>query len=236
VTEAEKDSLPWPMEAAQGPKAGEPSFQQAGTNICLDFHGDPLRAKLVVFSDGNHHMALEECAAAFLAANPDVGDIFYATTPPGPLAEALEKGVLHVGNLALSASPNLFIGPEDFLDRLAAAGTVDSHQVFAESRGNVLLVRHGNPKGIGGVADLMRDDVRIAISNPMSEKASFRVYCDTLVALAVEAGLEGAVLRERLTTGSGGVVFSTAIHHREIPQILADGTADGAGDTQEDGG
>ncbi len=218
--------LPWPEEAARRPAPGEPVFRQAGANICLDLHGDPLSAGLAVFSDGNHHMALEECAATFLGENPDVADVFYATTPPGPLVEALETGILHVGNLALSVSPHVFIGPTEILDRLVASNAVADPRPFMRSRGNVLLVRQGNPKNIGGIADLLRDDVGIAISSPASEKASFEVYCETLAALAETAGLDAPALRARLSEGGERVVFSAAIHHREVPQLLADGRAD----------
>ena len=222
----EDDILPWPVEAARAPGKGASSFSHAGSNICLDFHGDPAQARLVVFSDGNHHMALEQCVAAFLDANPDVRDIFYATTPPGPLIAALETGALHIGNLALSAVPDVFIGPGEILDKLSAAGRLESHQPFAESRGNVLLVRKGNPKGIEAVTDLMRGDVTVAISNPDTETASFTVYAETLEALASDAGLDGPALKARLSTKSERVTFSTAIHHREVPQMLADGAAD----------
>ena len=218
--------LDWPAEAARLPGKDEPAFSHPGANICLDFHGDPLRAGLAVFSDGNHHMALEECVAGFLARNPEVDDVFYVTTPPGPLFAALETGTLHIGNLALSIKPHVFIGPEDVLDRLVAAKAMKSHRVFAESRGNVLLVTKANPKGIGGIADLMREDVTIAISNPKSEKASFQVYAETLAALAGDAGLDARALESRLSSGHDGVVYSAAIHHREVPQILASGGAD----------
>ena len=57
--------LNWPEErAAEGD--GTPSWCQPGSNVCLDFHGDPAAA-LVVYSDGNHHMALGECLERFLA-------------------------------------------------------------------------------------------------------------------------------------------------------------------------
>jgi AraC-like DNA-binding protein len=220
------DFLPWPGETARTPDEGEPYFFQAGSNICLDFHGDPLRAKLAVFSDGNHHMALADCVARFLAINPEVGDVFYVTTPPGPLVAMVDKGVLHIGNLTLSKSPDVFIGPADVLDRLLPSQTMTSHRAFAESRGNVLLVRRGNPKNVQGVADLLRDDVRVTLSNPESEKASFQVYLETLLALAAEAGLEPGALKRRLLDKTGGTVFSTAIHHREIPQLLAHDRAD----------
>jgi hypothetical protein len=226
ATVPRSDFLPWPGEAARAPDEGEPRFSQAWSNICLDFHGDPLRAKLAVFSDGNHHMALADCVGRFLAINPEVGDVFYATTPPGPLVDMIDKGRLHLGNLCLSVSPHVFIGPVEILDLLCANKAVENHQAFAESRGNVLLVRRGNPKRVQGVADLLRDDVRTALSNPESETASFLVYLETLLALAAEAGLEPESLRQRLQGKDSGTVFSTAIHHREIPQLLAHDRAD----------
>ena len=38
---------------------------------------------------------------------------------------------------------------------------MESHRAFAESRGNVLLVRKGNPKGIGGIADFISVSVAV---------------------------------------------------------------------------
>jgi ABC-type molybdate transport system substrate-binding protein len=219
------ERLDWPAEAARPRDGDMPSLSAPGSNICLDFHGDPKAAKLVVFSDGNHHMALGECVARFLAANPDADDVFYTTTPPGPLVAALEKGALRVGNLTLSLRPDVFIGPGEILDKLVASGVLESHRPFAESRGCALLVRKGNPKKISAAADFLRDDVRIAMSNPQSEKASFQVYAETLEALAIEAGEDGLALRKRLSAGDG-VVFSKVIHHREVPEIIAAGGAD----------
>ncbi|NQU60855.1 MAG: substrate-binding domain-containing protein [Rhodospirillales bacterium] len=223
-------TLDWPREAARLPGQSDPAFDHAGSNICLDFHGDPLRAGLVVYSDGNHHMALEESVAQFLAANPDVVDVFYTTTPPGPLVAAVGQGVLHIGNLALSLRPDVFIGPGNVLDKLIDSGAMESHRAFMQSRGNVLLVAKDNPKGISGIAGLMERDVTIAISNPKTEKPSFQVYSDTLAALASEAGFDGAALAKLLAEGGGEdggrVRYSTVIHHREVPELLASGQAD----------
>ncbi|HEC14556.1 MAG TPA: ABC transporter substrate-binding protein, partial [Rhodospirillales bacterium] len=97
---------------------------------------------------------------------------------------------------------------------------------FAESRGNVLLVLKGNPKGITGIADLIADDVTLAISNPDTEKASFGIYRDTLVGLAGATGVDAKALEEMISREGAGTVFSSTIHHREIPELLADGRAD----------
>lgn len=197
-----------------------------GSNIALDFHGNPHRAKLVIFSDGNHHMALEGCCQAFLRRNPAVEDIFYATTPPHVLLRALPSGTIELGNLRLSASPHVFISPASVMKKVLLSGRIAGHQPYARNRGNVLLVRTGNPKGIRGVADLVREDLRFMISHPSNEKASHSGYRSSIVQMATQQGLPTAPFEALCAGTSGPVTFSERIHHREVPQALADGRAD----------
>ncbi len=214
-------SLNWPPERARV-AAAESAWSQTGSNVCLDFHGDPRRARLVVFSDGNHHMALEECLQRFLAAHPAAEDVFYVTTPPAVLLAWLESGSLHVGNLCLSLQPHVFISPPKILDRVIAAGHARRHVPFMRSRGNVLLVRKGNPKGIRTLADLARPGARLFLSNPKTETASYEVYVESLKGLARAQG----VASDFLDAGAERIVYGERIHHREAPQALADGRAD----------
>ncbi|MCS7183398.1 MAG: molybdate ABC transporter substrate-binding protein [Thermoanaerobaculum sp.] len=70
--------------------------------------------------------------------------------------------------LELARRGDLYIpGSHDWLDRAAARGVVDpaTRVDFAYLR-PALLVRAQNPKGIGGLADLARADVRAAIADP----------------------------------------------------------------------
>jgi len=219
------NSLNWPLEATC---ATEPKqrWSQPESNICLDFHGDPVTAGLVVFSDGNHHMALEACLQSFRQRHPEVVDIFYATTPPSVIVKLLTNGQLVLGNLTLSRLPNVFISPPRILDNLQAEGHVDSHKAFMQSSGNVLLVRKGNPKEIHSITDLLRDDVRFFISNPVTEKASYKVYEKTLHNLAQEAKLAPETIDNFLSQSSDRLIFGKRIHHREAPQCLFDGKAD----------
>lgn len=217
-------ALRWPYEGARPLSPDEGRLAQTGSNICLDLHGDPSAARLVVFSDGNHHMALEEALQAFLADHPRIDDIFYATTPPRIIAEALKAGSIRVGNLAIGVKPHVFISPAQVLDRLVADGYLRSYRPFARSRGSALLVRKGNPKCIHGVADLERRDVRVFLSNPATETVSFDTYAETLRKVAT---------RERISLGflesgskSERVVHGESVHHREAPQYVADGIAD----------
>ncbi len=223
-----KNPLSWPPEAAQYPDDAVRAFAAPGSNLVLDFHGDPATAGLALFSDGNHHMALEASVRAFLAANPEVGDVFYTTTPPMPLVDALKGDGLVLGNLRISRKPDVFIGPGNILDGLVDAGFMTRHVPFAESRGNVILVRKGNPKGITSVTDLLSDDVIVACSNPVTEKASYVVYEEAARNLAKEAGTDVDAIVAKLSTAGPNTVHSQIIHHREVPELIAAGHADAA--------
>lgn len=196
--------------------------------MVLDFHGDPVEADLFVFSDGNHHMALEASVRAFLAGNPDVGDVFYTTTPPSPLVDSLKGNGLTLGNLRISRKPDVFIGPSDILEELTASGFMTRHIPFAESRGNVLLVRKGNPKDISSVADLLSKDVILTCSNPVTEKASFEIYKESVIRLAQSAGIDQRTIIEKLSVAGPNTVHSQFIHHREVPELIGVGLADAA--------
>jgi hypothetical protein len=170
-------------------------------------------------------MALQETVELFLRLHPAAEDVFYATTPPGILTTYLEHGGLRLGNLHLSRMPHVFISPANVMDQLVNKGFVSGHRAFMQSCGNVLLIAKENLKNIGGIADVLRDDVRLFISNPHTEKASFQVYRDTLVGLAREQGLNTKQLEQKLEPGNGTTVFGECIHHREAPQAIYDGRA-----------
>lgn len=220
-------SLDWPRETAGLGDAAGAGFVQPASNICLDFHGDPLRAGLVVASDGNHHMALREVLAAFLAANPEVGDIFYSTTPPSVALQWLSAGHVDVGNLRLSVRPHVLISPPPVLELATAGGHMAGYRPFMRSRGLALLARKGNPKGIFGAADLLRADVRLFLSNPVREKVSHSAYRKGLLDLAAAEGVALHFLDDpSALSDPAKLVLGAAIHHREAPQAVADGVAD----------
>ncbi len=220
-------SLNWPDEAASPAGGGEARLVQPGSNVCLDFHGDPLRALLAVVSDGNHHMALREVLAGFLADNPAAEDVFYTTTPPRAALQLLRAGHLDIGNLRLSARPHVMIGPPPVLDQAVAAGYMAAHRPFMRSRGTALLVRKGNPKAILGAAALLRDGVRLFMSNPISESVSYETYLGALRRLAAVEGVAlGFLDHPPGQPDPAKLLYGGSIHHREAPQALADDRAD----------
>ncbi|MEJ2343790.1 MAG: substrate-binding domain-containing protein [Gammaproteobacteria bacterium] len=220
-----EDDLPWPVEAART-SDDEIVWNDGRFNHVLDFHGDPLHAGAVVLSDGNHHMALEETLRAFVAEFREVGDVFYVTLPPSVLLPLFDCGLLRLGNLCLPLRPNVFISPMDVLERLVERGRLQHLRRFARSRGCALLVNRGNPRSVSGLPDLFRADIRVFISNPERERASFNVYRDTLYNLAQAAGLDADKLSARLESGAPNCMHGQRVHHREAPTALAAGRAD----------
>lgn len=223
------DPLPWPEELPRHPAPGLARWQHVPSNRLLDVHGDPADAELVVFSDGNHHMALAEAIRAFGDQHGLLGyRVLYLTLPPRILLDILSTGGLLVGNLVLRLRPHVMIGPAPVLDQIMTAGRMMSHERFMKSRGNVLLIRRGNPLGIQSVADLWRPGMRLFVSNPLSEAASFNVYRDTLCGIADSQGLDGSGLARDLAQGGGCAVHGDSIHHREAPLAVATDRADAA--------
>jgi ABC-type molybdate transport system substrate-binding protein len=219
------DNLNWPAEVTRSADL-QNIWQQTDSNICLDFHGDPVAARLVIFSDGNHHMALLETAQAFLKLHPETVDIFYATTPPSVLIKSIEHNGVSIGNLKISRNPDVFIAPDSVIGSLLEKKLISTHQAFAISQGNVLLIKKGNPKNIAQITDLLRETVTLFISNPQTEQASYRVYRDTLIGLCEESGIDINLPESKLDAERKDMLFGEKIHHREAPQAIYSNAAD----------
>jgi ABC-type molybdate transport system substrate-binding protein len=223
--------LPWPAERPpEAPLHPQPHpetrFDVPPSNCLLDLHGSLQDPELVLFMAGNQFRALPPLLDAFQHVHGPLR-VFYATTPPGILIDAMASGQLASGNFVIELHrsllwPDVFMaGPREY-SRLAAAGWIEAEPLpYARNRGCALLVRRGNPLSVRSVADLARPDVRVAISSQEREPASFASYAATLKAQGGPA-LLAAVLAKPDTWQP------QRVHHREIPQCLADGLADAA--------
>ncbi|MHB8346076.1 MAG: substrate-binding domain-containing protein [Acidiferrobacterales bacterium] len=220
--------LSWPPENPWPTAPDDALWTHPGSNIALDFHGDPAQAAVTVLSDGNHHMALEETLRDFAWKHPEMNGVFYLTLPPGVLLQIFRCRAVRLGNLRLQLTPHVLVSPPGLFDSLAQSGHVSGHVPFMRSRGNVLLVRKGNPKLIRDVSSLYRNDLRLFISNPRTEAASHSVYRETLLQLGAARNLDIAVMAGMLDGAGGRVLHGQTIHHREAPQALASGNADAA--------
>lgn len=219
-------SLRWPLDPL--PDALQATrFDVPPSNFVLDLHGSAHDPQLVLFMAGNQLPALPDLLSAF-AAEAGVTRVFHATLPPGRLIDAMVSGRLALGNLLLELRPDA-LWPDAFMagprehQRLRALDWLapDAPLAYARNRGTALLVRTGNPLGVRAVADLLRPEVRVAVSSREREPASFASYAATLQAQG-GAGFIEALLAKPST------LSPRFVHHREVPQLLADGQADAA--------
>ncbi len=215
-------TLPWPKEVPQPLGAADTYFEVPEANLLLDLHGSPETADLIIFMAGNQYMVLPDLVSAFVNANPDVPHVFYATTPPGVLISAMESRRLVLGNFWLDLHriwPDLFLTGPRQQGILRQKGFAKGYFLYARNRGVGLLVSKENPLGIASVRDLARPDVRVAISSPQREPASFESYADVITNQGGPETL--AAIFEKPSTR-----HPVRVHHRENPQMIYDGRAD----------
>ncbi len=205
-------SLPWPLDEG---RAASENLLLPGSNVVYDLHGDPCRAELVVVMEGNQFMVIPSLLKAFEERVGRKVSVFYVTLPPQRFKPLVEGRPLFVGNLCVSVRPHVVMGPPEFMKGLYEKGYTEAPATFVVNKGVVLVVQRGNPKGIRGPEDLLREDVKIGISNPVREKNSFQTY---IKALSKVQGLREKIEKEALT--------SEFVHHREVPAMLYWGLVD----------
>ena len=152
-------------------------------------------------------------------------------------------GRLSIGNMEILGLPMVVMGPKLIMNKVIDGGYNDGEPAKILSNfGNVLLVRAGNPKNIQSIWDLGRENVRVVTSNPKTEPGSFNNYSSSLFHIAfreVEADTGNIEIAKRRASRLFNQVFNhknnerrrkwvvgDRIHHRDVPQALADGEAD----------
>ncbi len=203
-------TLPWPLDLGEAVKD---HVDLPGSNLVYDFHGDPLSAELFIVMEGNQFMVIPDVLEAFFRHLGRRVEVFYVTLPPPRFRPLIEGHPLAIGNLVLKFRPQVVMGPPDFMGKIR--DLVTEPKTFVRNKGVVLLVQKGNPKGIKGPEDLIREEIKIAISNPKTEVNSFKTY---LAALEHVSGLKEKIEKE--------AIFSQVIHHREVPAFVFEGLAD----------
>lgn len=205
------------------PPQGGVSFSAPPVDAIADLHGDIVDPQLVVFFAGNQFMVVHDLVEAFRKAHPEYQRVFVETLPPGILARQIESGSLVMGNLKIALRPDVFTD-----GKASVAAHQAKHGWFAETYDYArnplaILVAKGNPKGIRGLADLGRPEVRVSMPNPQWEgiatpiEASYRK--------AGGEALDQAIMQAKVKDGS---TFLTTIHHRQSPLRVLQGESDAA--------
>ncbi len=186
----------------------------------MDLHGNPDNAGLVIFAAGNQWFVMPALLAAFQRAHPEVRSIFYETLPPGVLAQQMESGAIQVGGLILRVHPDVYLSGKSRMETMQKAGLVGTPVVYA-SNALAIMVRAGNPKHVASLADLGRPDVRVAMPNPKTEGIARQI--ELAYRKSGGSALDTAIMRIKLQRGT---TLLTAIHHRQTPMWILNGSAD----------
>ena len=217
--------LAWPQDAA-----ATVDLTEAGANTLNDLHGEIGHCDLLLSTAGNYHMALKELWPLYVRRYGAPANWLYTTSPP-IAHDQIVTGGFSVGNLRVSARPQVAVAPQRMVQRLGEAGLADGPpQPLYTTRGNALLVKKGNPKNVRDVFDLARPDVRVATPNPSLERDSFEVYARSVYGIAAQARDAGAaqeLFDAVFNPPQAGKWYGGArIHHREVPWSVAFGHAD----------
>jgi hypothetical protein len=162
-------------------------------------------ASLVIFTEGNHLMALlsDDILGAFPSwaksqpryADLDLDNIVVVTVPQPAVVQMIRVGGLALGNLVLDVSrksgfyPDIVMAGPGPLRQLRQLGAIEPQaRFFSRNRGFALLVRKGNPLGIHALADVARSGGRIALPEAASEpqaRARYRAAVESALCIAI---------------------------------------------------
>ena len=229
------EPLVWPVVAR--PASGVRSFD-GHTDTVLDIVGRiGVLPSLVIFSEGNHLMALlsEEIAGAFPAwartqreyATLDCDNVVVVTLPQPIVVQMVRTGAIALGNLTLDVSrtsglyPDIVMGGPAPLRELRQLGVLEPQaRYFSKNRGRALLVRRGNPLGIRNLADVARTHARLAQAD--ATEAGARAGNRAAIEGLIGKPAADAFFAREVQTFPGRL----GITHRDLPEMLARGYAD----------
>ena len=229
--------LSWPLDTG----SADPTLHDPDSNVLYDLHGQVASCDLVLSTEGNYHMVLRDIWPLVLrqlsAEHIAVRNVLYTTSPPIFLPQ-LKSGTVQFDNLNLNCRPSVAVGSKAAIDKLIAYGYADGAALpLYEDRGDVLLVKKGNPKHIETVWDLGSSGVRLVTPNPVGEPGAYRSYRDAIYHIAQAdrhppAGWTADRLIDTIFNGASGDpdkwLTGYRIHHRDEPWSVAYGKADAA--------
>lgn len=180
-------------------------------------------AGLILWLAGNQFFAMDDVVGAFQKQNRGVA-IGIITLPPGLLLRAIQTGGWTYAGRSYPGLPDVYASVNlGHLKALKKAGLMQTYAIYLHNE-MVLMVAQGNPKGITGIKDLVRPDVRTSLPNPVSE-GIMRFYGRKVLQRhglwnKIAAGKECASCQ---TTPNN---WFTSVHHRETPERIQDGRSD----------
>jgi len=181
-------------------------------------------ANLTLWLAGNQFFAMEEVIRVFQKDNPAAGNVGLITLPPGIILKAINAGGWSYEGKDYRMQPDIYASVElGHLKTLKARGRMSQFMVYTHNALDLIVLK-GNPKGIRGIDDLGRDDLKIMLPNPIDEGIMTFYAKKVLVNHKLWDKLSGG--KECKSCDPTPNVHFTSVHHREIPDGLKAGTVD----------
>jgi hypothetical protein len=225
--------LDWPYDGG----LVQPNLNDPTSNTVHDLHARITDCDLVLSTEGNYHPALQEYWPIFLASFGDrpLANWVYSTSPPVVISQR-KNGILQVGNVYVECPPSLAVANHSVVNALVAGRSVEGSPIpLYQDRGEVILVKKGNPKNIHTIWDLGRKDVRFVTPNPALESGAFTTYAAAIHGIArhTETPAEGrtadGLFRALFADPDSAAqkwLIGPRIHPRDVPWSIAHGRAD----------
>ena len=223
--------LDWPRDVA----APTPDLTEPTNNRLYDLHGeinDCASMDLVFSTAGNYHMALRDLFRDVLLPSSTIENWYYTTSPP-IVVDQINNSVVGFGNFELGCRPMATAGPLAFINSIPAQYKDGAAAQIFRNRGNVILVKKGNPRHIHDIWDLRKPNVRVVTPHPCLEAATFTNYSGSIYNIAANdpngpGGWTAAELFDRIFNNDNPNkwLIGARIHHREMPWAIAYGKAD----------
>ncbi len=180
-------------------------------------------ADLTLWVAGNQFFAMDEVIGAFRRGEPGLS-VGLITLPPGLIVSAILAGGWVYKGHEYAATPDIYASVNlGHLKRLKAADLMSQYAVYMHNELQILVAK-GNPKNVAGIEDLVRGDVKTSMPNPVNE-GIMQFYARKV--------LEQHNIWQKISDGRECVScqttannWFTAVHHRETPARIRDGTSD----------
>ncbi len=181
------------------------------------------KASLVLWLAGNQFFAMDDVVQAFQKNHPGT-TVGLITLPPGLLLQAIKTGGWIYGDTAYRGLPDVYASVNlGHLKQLKTAGIMESYMVYMHNELQIMVAKN-NPKKITGIKDLVREDVRTSMPNPINEGIMQFYIRQVLERHGLWQAISGG--KECVSCQTTKNNWFTAVHHRETPDRIKAGQTD----------
>jgi ABC-type molybdate transport system substrate-binding protein len=181
------------------------------------------KASLVLWLAGNQFFAMDDVVQAFQKNHPGT-TVGLITLPPGLLLQAIKTGGWIYGDTAYRGLPDVYASVNlGHLKQLKTAGIMESYMVYMHNELQIMVAKN-NPKKITGIKDLVREDVRTSMPNPINEGIMQFYIRQVLERHGFWQAISGG--KECVSCQTTKNNWFTAVHHRETPDRIKAGQTD----------